>query len=207
MPPHRQTISYLTRRFQEVGLRPDTRHGQNFLIDLNLVRILAEEAQLEPHDVVLEVGTGTGSLTAMLAERAGVVVTVEIDSHLHQMATEELAGCDNIVFLQQDALKNKNNFHPNVLETVRSQLAEDPRRRLKLVANLPYNVATPVLSNLLETDLVPFSMTATIQKELADRIVAQPRSKRLQWIEHLVAEPMPLPDHPRPAAERVLAAS
>ena len=87
---NRQTVSYLTRRFAEVGLSPNRRHGQNFLIDLNLIQLLADSAELSPDDVVLEVGTGTGSLTTLLAQKAAHVVTVEIDQHLHQMAQEEL---------------------------------------------------------------------------------------------------------------------
>jgi 16S rRNA (adenine1518-N6/adenine1519-N6)-dimethyltransferase len=79
--------------------------------------------------------------------------------------------------LQQDALKNKNQFHPRVLEAVRLELGKAPGRRLKLAANLPYSVATPVISNLLATDLVPASMTATIQKELAERITAVPGTR------------------------------
>jgi 16S rRNA (adenine1518-N6/adenine1519-N6)-dimethyltransferase len=174
---NRQTISFLIQRFQEAGIRPDTRHGQNFLIDLNLVHLLVNTAALDQRDVVLEVGTGTGSLTALLAQRAGAVVSVEISAELHQLAQEELIDCDNVTLLRRDALKNKNRLNPDILEAVATHLAVDPCRRLKLVANLPYNIATPVISNLLSTDITPYSMTVTIQKELADRITARPRTK------------------------------
>ena len=103
---NRQTISYLRRRFSQVGLEPNARHGQNFLIDLNLIEILAEAAEIGPQDVVLEIGTGMGSLTALLAEHAGRVVTVEIDQHLHQLAREELERYENVVMLKVDALRN-----------------------------------------------------------------------------------------------------
>ena len=76
----RQTLSFLMQRFAEVGIRPKSQHGQNFLIDLNLLDVLANAARLEPTDVVLEVGTGTGSLTALMAPRVAEVVTVEVDS-------------------------------------------------------------------------------------------------------------------------------
>jgi 16S rRNA (adenine1518-N6/adenine1519-N6)-dimethyltransferase len=175
--PKRQTASFLIRKFEEVGLQPDPRRGQNFLIDLNLLEILADEAAVGPQDVVLEVGTGLGSLTVLLAPRAAAVVTVEVDRNLQQLAGEQLVDFDNVTMLCQDALKNKNQLHPNVIDAVRKELDADPRRSCKLVANLPYSIATPVISNLLAGDITPVSMTVTIQKELADRIVAPPRSK------------------------------
>jgi len=175
---NRQTISYLRRRFGQVGLEPNARHGQNFLIDLNLIELLAQAADIGPQDVVLEIGTGMGSLTALLAEKAGKVVTVEIDQHLHQLAREELERYDNVVMIKQDALRNKNHFAQPVLDTVRAALDSVPGAQFKLAANLPYNVATPIISNLLICELPPpVSMTVTIQKELADRIMAAPNSK------------------------------
>ena len=172
MPSSRQTISYLTRRFQEAGIRPEVRHGQNFLIDLNLLDVLIETAAPHENDVILEVGTGMGSLTALLAERAAHVVTVEIDARLHQMAAEELEPFGNITMLLQDALRNKNNLAAEVLAEIQKHVAAVPGRQFKLVANLPYNVATPILSNLLTVEPTPVSLTATIQKELADRMTA-----------------------------------
>jgi 16S rRNA (adenine1518-N6/adenine1519-N6)-dimethyltransferase len=173
----KQTISYLTRRFAEAGIRPGARHGQNFLIDLNLQRLIVDRAGLERRDVVLEVGTGTGALTALLAPRAAAVVTVEIDSRLFQLASEELHDVPNVVMLNLDALRNKSHFDERVIRAVEEQLAAGHDRRLKLVANLPYNVATPVIANLLAAPVVPHSMTVTVQKEVADRITAQAGTK------------------------------
>jgi 16S rRNA (adenine1518-N6/adenine1519-N6)-dimethyltransferase len=175
--PKRQTASFLIRKFQEAGIQPDSRRGQNFLVDLNLLEILVDAADIGANDVVLEVGTGLGSLTTLLAPRAAAVVTVEVDRHLQQLAAEQLLDFTNVTMLCQDALRNKNNLHAAVLEAVRERMMQGAERRLKLVANLPYNIATPVISNLLSTDIPPVSMTVTIQKELADRIVAQPHSK------------------------------
>ncbi|HEY2146483.1 MAG TPA: 16S rRNA (adenine(1518)-N(6)/adenine(1519)-N(6))-dimethyltransferase RsmA [Pirellulales bacterium] len=173
----RQTVSYLKRRFAKVGLTLQSRHGQNFLVDLNLLRLLAEIAGIEPRDVVLEIGTGTGALTAMLARQAAAVVTVEIDPRLHQLAYEELIDFENVTMLQQDALAGKNRLNPRVLEAVAERLNESPDRRFKLAANLPFSVATPVISNLLDLDTPPETMTVTIQKELADRVAAKPSTK------------------------------
>jgi 16S rRNA (adenine1518-N6/adenine1519-N6)-dimethyltransferase len=173
----RQTKSFLIERFRVMGIAPATRHGQNFLIDLNLVDLIVNSADLGPQDVVLEVGTGTGSLTAMMARRAAAVVTVEIDTHLFELASELLLDFDNVTMLCFDALRNKNHFDDRVMEAVRTQLAAAPGRRLKLVANLPYNIATPVISNMLLAPHVPVSMVVTIQKELADRMTASPSTK------------------------------
>lgn len=173
----RQTQSFLIQRFEQVGISPKTRHGQNFLIDLNLLDLLFETARVEPRDVVLEVGTGTGSLTIKLAQAAAAVVSVELDAQMHQLASEELLDFDNVQLMRRDALKNKNNLNPDVMSTVRERLSAAPDACFKLVANLPYNIATPIITNLLACDIPPETMTVTIQKELADRIVAGPNSK------------------------------
>ncbi|MEM7474982.1 MAG: rRNA adenine N-6-methyltransferase family protein, partial [Planctomycetota bacterium] len=160
----RQTISYLQSRFQAAGLQPQTKFGQNFLIDLNLVQMIADTAELNTRDVVLEVGTGMGSLTNLLAQKAGHVVTCEIDTHMARLAEYEFQDRENVTLIQRDALKGKNRLHPEVVETVQAKLSEIKGSRLKLVANLPYNVATPILSNLLDIEPWPNRMVATIQK-------------------------------------------
>ncbi|MCA9132403.1 MAG: ribosomal RNA small subunit methyltransferase A [Planctomycetales bacterium] len=173
----RQTLSYLQQRFELARIQPQTRFGQNFLIDLNLVQLIVKTAELGPRDVVLEVGTGMGSMTSLMARQAGHVVTIEIDRNLAALARYEFEKFDNVTLLEQDALKSKNKLHPTVIETVQQAVQSIPGGRLKLVANLPYNVATPILSNLLDIEPWPVRMVATIQREMAERIVAQPRSK------------------------------
>lgn len=187
--PKRQTATFLKNRFEEVGIHPKSRHGQNFLIDLNLIDVLVNAADLGPKDVVLEVGTGTGALTGMMAAKTAAVVSVELDPQLHQLASEELFHCKNVTLLLQDALRNKNNIADSVIEAVQQKLTEIPDARFKLAANLPYNIATPLISNLLLTPITPVQMTVTIQKELAERIVAVPRTKDYSalsiWIQSL----------------------
>jgi 16S rRNA (adenine1518-N6/adenine1519-N6)-dimethyltransferase len=100
-----------------------------------------------------------------------------------------LLDFENVTMLQQDVLRNKNNLSPTVLDTVREHVEALPGRQLKLIANLPYNVATPIISNLLTAPIVPVLMVVTIQKELADRIVASPGTKDYSalsiWIQSL----------------------
>ncbi len=170
----RQTISFLKRRFREVGLQPASRHGQNFLIDMNLQQLLVDAADLNETDLVLEVGTGTGALTALLAQKAGSVITVEIDQHLHQLASEELWDFKNITMLKCDVLHNKNKLSNEVLDAIATH---DATNHFKLVANLPYNIATPLISNLLGCANPPQSITVTIQKEVAERMLAKPSTK------------------------------
>ncbi len=173
----RQTLSFLIRRFEQHGLQPKTKYGQNFLIDLNLLELLQSTAQLDRRDVVLEVGTGLGSLTTRMAPLVHHVVTIEIDPQLQQIALQELSGSNNVTLLNVDALRNKNQMRPEILDEVRRRMSEVPDARFKLCANLPYNVATPIISNLLSSAPLPSRMVVTIQRELAERIIAPPSTK------------------------------
>lgn len=170
----RQTRSRLMSLFSEHGFHPRTDLGQNFLIDLNLIEYVVDKSQLSRDDVVLEIGTGTGGMTAFLASQAGAVISVEVDSRVHALAREILGTRPNLSLLLCDALRNKNNFAPEVLAALRERLTEAPGRQLKLVANLPYCIATPVISNLVTSDFPWTMMVVTIQWELADRMRALP---------------------------------
>ena len=173
----RQTLSFISKSLERAGLHPKTKYGQNFLVDLNLLDILIKGSDIQKTDVILEVGTGMGSLSKLMAPLAGAVVTVEIDRDLQALAAKELRGADNVTMLTCDALRNKNHMREDVLVAVRERLASIPDSRFKLVANLPYNVATPIISNLLTVTPFPDRMVVTIQKELAQRIVAEPSCK------------------------------
>ncbi len=165
--------------FRKHGFNPRGDLGQNFLIDLNIIEFIVEEAELTKDDVVLEVGAGTGGMTTFMAIVAGEVVSVEYDNNMHMLASGQTEYLDNVTLLNQDALKNKNQIAPEVLDAVMEKVAEDPKKRsLKLVSNLPYNIATPIISNLVATDLPWSKIVATIQLELAERMIAKPGNSK-----------------------------
>ena len=168
----RQTRTHIGELLARHGINPRHDLGQNFLIDLNLVEFFVGQAELESNDVVLEVGSGTGGLTAFLAERAGAVIAVEVDPRMQQLTAEAVDGFSNVTIVGGDVLKNKNHFSQPVLEALDAAVA-DSSKRLKLVANLPYCVATPVISNLVASDYDWERMVVTIQLELAERMVAK----------------------------------
>jgi 16S rRNA (adenine1518-N6/adenine1519-N6)-dimethyltransferase len=168
------------RQIQELlagaGVSPNRRLGQHFLVDLNLMRLLVDSAQMERRDVVLEVGAGTGSLTEALAEQAGHIVTVEMDRTLAGIAQSRLAGAANVELINADVLSGKGTLAPAVVEAV-TQARARRAGRLLLVANLPYDVASPVMINLVKGPLTADAMTVTVQKEVARRMTATPGSR------------------------------
>lgn len=171
----RQTYSYLRNLFSQQGIAPNRRYGQNFLIDLNIHDLIVETAELDDRDVVLEVGPGTGALTARMADLAAAVVAVEIDAAMARLTRAATEGRPNVRVINQDALAGKHKLNPEMLDSLHAGLAAAKDRRLKLVANLPYSIATPLISNLLiHPELRPERLVVTIQKELADRMMAQP---------------------------------
>jgi 16S rRNA (adenine1518-N6/adenine1519-N6)-dimethyltransferase len=176
-PQPRQTQSYLRDLFTANHLRPKSKLGQNFLIDLNLLDFIVRHADLTRADLALEVGTGTGGLTGRLAALAGSVLSVEIDRDFHELARDAVGGIEHVHLLYADALKNKNRINPAVFTHLDELRRRYRPQRIKLVANLPFAVATPVVSNLLLSD-VPFErMVVTVQWEIAEKLVAAPGGK------------------------------
>jgi 16S rRNA (adenine1518-N6/adenine1519-N6)-dimethyltransferase len=171
-PSPRQTLSYIHQLLNTRGLSPKNKMGQNFLIDLNLLDLIVTTAELDRSDAVLEVGTGTGSLTARLADRAGAVVSVELDNDFARMASEVLAGRGNLSLMTADALARKNELNPDMMREWGRVAAAAGCARHKLVANLPYAVATPVIANLLISDAPVERMVVMVQWELAERMIA-----------------------------------
>jgi len=176
-PSTRQTLSYLRNLFAERGIKPKSKMGQNFLIDLNLLDLILRSAELTREDLVLEVGSGTGSLTVRLLEQAGAVASIELDPAFAALTDEEVKQRDRVALLHSDILKNKNELNPDVLRAIADLRQRCGTRYVKLVSNLPYAVAVPVISNLLLSDIVIERMVVTVQWEIAERLLASPGTK------------------------------
>ena len=186
VPSPRQTLTYLTRLFEAHGVEVKSKLGQNFLIDLNLLDLIVRTAELDRSDAVLEVGTGTGSLTAKLAEHAGVVITVEIDKTLHPIARQVIGERPNVRFVFGDALESKNLLNPTMLAEWEKSASAVGCTRRKLVANLPYVIATPLISNLLIARGDIELIVVMVQWEIAERMRAEPGTKEYNALSVLV---------------------
>ena len=142
--------------------------GQNFLIDTTVLDRIISSAEITKEDCVLEIGPGIGTMTQYLAERAGSVVAVEIDKALLPILEETLQDYDNVTVINDDILKVDIN-----------RLVEEKNggRPIKVVANLPYYITTPIIMGLFESRVPLKSITIMVQKEVADRMQTGPGSK------------------------------
>jgi 16S rRNA (adenine1518-N6/adenine1519-N6)-dimethyltransferase len=170
-----QTKHQIQQLLASAGVFPNKHFGQHFLIDLNLMRVLIDCANIGGDDVVLEVGCGTGSLTEGLAEEAGYCLAVELDATLAKIAQEQLDKKENVEVINTDILENKHTVSRTVTEAIEAARKKHAGRLL-LVANLPYNVACPVMLNLVTGPTVVDNMYVTIQKQVAERMTAKPGS-------------------------------
>lgn len=142
--------------------------GQNFLVDGNILNKIVDGADIGSEDIVFEIGTGIGTLTYELAKKAQKVVAIEIDSRLIPILEDTLSEFDNVHIINEDILKVD-------LKSVVNQYAGD--KKIKVVANLPYYITTPIIMRFLEEGINLDSMVIMIQKEVADRIAAKPSTK------------------------------
>lgn len=167
----------LRARLDAAGIRPSTRRGQNFLLDPNQLRFIAEAGEPTPGDVVLEVGPGSGFLTRRLALSGAIVLAVELDHGLLPVAREETEGLPNVFYIEGDILAGKNRLNPDVTAKLEELLRLKDGLRLKSVSNLPYSAGTPFIMNALASPLPWTTGIFLLQLEVAERIVAPPGGK------------------------------
>ena len=142
--------------------------GQNFLIDEGIVNKIVREAGVTKDDFVLEIGPGIGTMTQLLCEQAGGVAAVEIDTNLIPILKETLAEYDNVTIINEDILK------VDIKKLAEEKNAGKP---IKVVANLPYYITTPIIMGLFESNVPIDSITVMVQKEVADRMQVGPGTK------------------------------
>lgn len=159
-----------TRAIMETyGLTFKKSLGQNFLTDINVLKKIVAAAEVSEADDVIEIGPGIGALTEQLAKSAHQVLALEIDDRLLPVLKETLAPYPNVEVIHQDILK------ANLKELIAEHF--DGQHRLKIVANLPYYITTPIIMHLLATELAFDQIVVMMQKEVANRLAAQPGSK------------------------------
>ena len=145
--------------------KPKKSLGQNFLVDKNIQEKIIQSGNLKKSDVVLEIGPGRGELTSLLLERVKKVIAVEIDSSLCAILRDKFSGYQNFELINQDILKF----------VIRDFIKND--KKLKVIANLPYYISTPIITHLFEHREVIKEIYLTLQKELASRLTTGPGSK------------------------------
>ena len=189
-----QRLAELKAALASHGIRPHKRMGQNFLVDANMLKAIARDADVDIGDCVLEIGPGSGGLTRALCDEAGLVVAIELDRGMFAVAADTLADKDNLALLLGDALTpegklnialegllhayiNHGLFHveeQDFEKTVVNVGERAPRLgRLKCVANLPYSAASPIIMALLESPLPFERIVVMVQYEVAEKLCAR----------------------------------
>ena len=168
MEPYLGDPKYTAAVLKMHGISARKKFGQNFLIDRTVLEDTVEAAGVGAEDCVLEIGPGIGTLTQFLASRAGKVCAVEIDRSLEGVLKDTLSGWPNVRLIWGDILK---------LDVARIAEEENGGRPMKVAANLPYYITTPIVLQLLESTDRISDITLMVQKEVADRMIALPSSK------------------------------
>ncbi len=156
---------------EKYGIRTKKSFGQNFLTDLNVLKNIVEAADITANDNVIEIGPGIGALTEQLAQAAEEVLALEIDQDLIPVLKEVLSPYDNVKVINQDVLQ------ANLPELIKKEF-KDPSRPIKVVANLPYYITSPILMNLLASPVEWATICVMMQKEVAQRLTAKPGTKQ-----------------------------
>lgn len=153
---------------QKYNFRFQKKFGQNFLIDTHVLEKIIESAGITKDDFVLEIGPGIGTMTQYLCENARQVMAVEIDDNLIPILQDTLSAYDNVTVVNQDILK---------LDIAKTAQEYNDGKPIKVVANLPYYITTPIIMGLFESHVPLESITVMVQKEVADRMQSDPGSK------------------------------
>lgn len=163
-----QETKFLMKKY---GLTANKKLGQNFLVDGNVVEGIIDAADIQKEDLIIEIGPGLGSLTNQIVQKAGKVIAIELDDRMIKILQERFFLYDNLQILHEDILQIGLN------ELIKKEKKQANIKNVKIVANLPYYITTPIIMKLLEEKLEIQTITVMIQKEVADRLTAIPGEK------------------------------
>ncbi|MDD3303367.1 MAG: 16S rRNA (adenine(1518)-N(6)/adenine(1519)-N(6))-dimethyltransferase RsmA [Clostridia bacterium] len=168
-----KTLEITKKILKQYNIRADKRYGQNFLIDDNILENIVDVSNITDDDLIIEIGPGLGNLTSYLLNRAGHALLIEIDNKMIEILNNRFDGVNNYTLLNQDILKvNIDELINNVEEKLNKKF-----KTVKVVANLPYYITTPILFKLLQESARVSEIIIMVQKEVAERMVARPKTK------------------------------
>lgn len=165
---------------KKYNIKANKNLGQNFLINEQVVTNIVECSNIEKQDLVIEIGPGLGTLTKYLLEKAGKVICIELDTKMLQILEDRFSLYNNFELINNDVLK------VDLKKIIEKEKGEGKIKKVKIVANLPYYITTPIIMKLLEEKLKLESITVMIQKEVADRLIATPGEKNTGAITYSV---------------------
>ena len=165
---------------KKYNIRANKNLGQNFLINEEVVKNIVGCSKIEKEDLVIEIGPGLGTLTKYLLEKAGKVICIELDTKMLQILEDRFSLYNNFELINNDVLK------VDLKNIIKKEKEEGKIKNVKIVANLPYYITTPIIMKLLEEELELESITVMIQKEVADRLIATPGEKNTGAITYSV---------------------
>ena len=165
---------------KKYGIRANKNLGQNFLINNEVVEKIVSSSEISQEDMIIEIGPGLGTLTKYLLEKAGKVLCIELDTRMIKILKDRFSNCENFEVINQDVLK------VNLNEIIKENKKDGKIKSVKVVANLPYYITTPIIMKLLEDKLDIESITVMIQKEVADRLIEIPGGKNTGAITYTV---------------------
>ena len=165
---------------KKYNIKANKNLGQNFLINEEVVTNIVDCSNIDKQDLVIEIGPGLGTLTKYLLEKAGKVICIELDTKMLQILKDRFSLYNNFELINNDVLK------VDLKNIIEKEKAEGKIKNVKIVANLPYYIKTPIIMKLLEEELELESITIMIQKEVADRLIAIPGEKNTGAITYAV---------------------
>ena len=172
-----QETKFIMKKY---NIKANKNLGQNFLVSNDAINQIVNSGEIEKDDLIIEIGPGLGTLTKELLEKAKKVICVELDNKMVEILNERFSLYNNLEILNQDILKT------DLKEIIKKEKTQNNIKDVKIIANLPYYITTPIIMKLLEEKLDLKSITVMIQKEVAERLIATPGEKNTGAITYTV---------------------